>query len=92
MNSVKAAMFLGSADPTMDEVLNRDRQGSSRFDLFWGNFCFSFWRKSLIELSYEPFPGFVLTDKGTSRTIEYQTRWEDLVENLQMHSKGLETC
>jgi len=34
MNSVKAAMFLGSADPTMDEVLHRGRQGSSRLGLF----------------------------------------------------------
>jgi len=34
MNCVKAAMFLGSADTTMDEVLHRDRQGSSRLGLF----------------------------------------------------------
>jgi len=34
MNCVKAAMFLGSADPTMDEVLHRGRQGSSRLGLF----------------------------------------------------------
>jgi len=34
MNCVKAAMFLGSADPTMDEVLHPDRQGSSRLGLF----------------------------------------------------------
>jgi len=40
MNRVDAAMFLGSADPTMDEVLHRGRQGSSRLSLFWGNFFF----------------------------------------------------
>jgi len=34
MNCVKAAMFLGLADPTMDEVLRPDRQGSSRLGLF----------------------------------------------------------
>jgi len=34
MNCVKAAMFLGLADPTMDEVLHRGRQGSSRLGLF----------------------------------------------------------
>jgi len=34
MNCVKAAMLLGSADPTMDEVLPRGRQGSSRLGLF----------------------------------------------------------
>jgi len=34
MNCVKAAMFRGSADPTMDEVLHRGRQGSSRLGLF----------------------------------------------------------
>jgi len=34
MNCVKAAMFLGSADPTMDEELHRGRQGSSRLGLF----------------------------------------------------------
>ena len=48
MNCVKAAMFLGSADPAMDEVLHRGRQGSSRLGLFSGNFFFSSWRKSLI--------------------------------------------
>jgi len=47
MNCVNAAMFLGSADPTMDEVLHRGRQGSSRLGLFWGIFSFSFWWKSL---------------------------------------------
>jgi len=41
-------IFLGSAESTMDEVLHRGRLGSSRFSLFWGNFFFSFWRKSLI--------------------------------------------
>jgi len=51
MNYVKAAMFLGSADPTMDEVLQRGRQGSLRLGVFWGNF-FSFWRKSLIKVKY----------------------------------------
>jgi len=30
MNCVKVAMFLGSADTTMDEVLRWRRQGSSR--------------------------------------------------------------
>jgi len=34
MNCVKAAMFLGSADPIKDEVLHRGRQGSSRLGLF----------------------------------------------------------
>jgi len=34
MNCVKAAMFLGSADITMEEVLHRGRQGSSRLGLF----------------------------------------------------------
>jgi len=34
MNCVKAAMFLGSADPTMDEVLHRGRQGSLWLGLF----------------------------------------------------------
>jgi len=34
MNYVKAAMFLGSADPTMDDVLHRGWQGSSRLGLF----------------------------------------------------------
>jgi len=50
MNSVKATTSLGSADPTMDEVLHRGRQGSSRLGLFWGNFVFLFffWRKYLI--------------------------------------------
>ena len=48
MNCVNAAMLLESADPTMDEVLHRGRQSSSRLGLFWGNFFFSFWRKSLI--------------------------------------------
>jgi len=33
VNCVKAAMFLGSADPIMDEVLHRGRQGSLRFVL-----------------------------------------------------------
>jgi len=33
-NCVGAAMFLGSADPTMDEVLHRGRQDSSRLALF----------------------------------------------------------
>jgi len=42
MNCVKAAMFLGSADTTMDEVLHPGRQGSSRLGLFWGNFFFLF--------------------------------------------------
>jgi len=42
MNCINAAMFLGSADPTMDEVLHRARQGSSRLTLFWGNFFFFF--------------------------------------------------
>jgi len=48
MNYVEAAMFLGSVDTTMDEVLHGGRQGSSRLGLFLGNFFFSFWRKSLI--------------------------------------------
>jgi len=34
MNYVNAAMFLGAADPTMDEVLHRGRQGSLRLGLF----------------------------------------------------------
>jgi len=34
MNCGNAAMLLGSADPTMDEVLHRGRQSSSRLGLF----------------------------------------------------------
>ena len=34
MNCVKAAMFRGSADPTMDDVLHRGKQGS------FGSVCF----------------------------------------------------
>ena len=56
MNCVNAAMFLGSAEPTMDEGLQRCRQGSSRLGLFWGKFFFSFWRKSLIEGLAMSFP------------------------------------
>jgi len=42
MNCVKAAMFLGSADPTMDEVFHWGRQGSSRLGLFLGISFFFF--------------------------------------------------
>jgi len=34
VNCVKAAMFLGSADPTMDVVLHPGRQGSLWLGLF----------------------------------------------------------
>ena len=34
MNFVKAVMFLRSADPAMNEVLHRGRQGSSWLGLF----------------------------------------------------------
>ena len=37
-----------AADPAIDDILHRGRLDSSRLGLFWGNFFFSFWRKSLI--------------------------------------------
>jgi len=37
-----------AADPAIDEILHRGTLDSSRLGLFWGNFFFSFWRKSLI--------------------------------------------
>jgi len=40
MNCVKAAMLLGSADPTMGEVLHPGRHGSSWLGLFRGDFFF----------------------------------------------------
>jgi len=51
MNCVKAAMFLGSADPTMDKVLVYTRAGRARYGsvCFEATSFFSFWRKSLIE-------------------------------------------
>ena len=69
MNCVNAAMFLGSADPTMDEVLHRGRQGSSQLGLFWGNFFFSFWRKSLIWWT-SFFKGLFFWALSTSRTVK----------------------
>jgi len=40
-----------AADPAIDEILHRGRLDSSRLGLFWGNFLFSFWRKSHISFN-----------------------------------------
>jgi len=64
MNCVKAAMFLGSAGPTIDEVLHRGRLDSSRLGLFWGTFFFSFWWKSLIRALVSVVQGWWIIHLG----------------------------